>query len=123
MAAFGTMMRDMFGGIKDSLTSSAAKSFIAARITRYGNLTELRINSREKTILADVLLQGEAEPIRIEVSRYRIVIKDGEPLLMIEAVRASRAWLDNLLEDLLVGRELPVPSMALVALGGAVPAP
>jgi hypothetical protein len=123
MAAFGTMMRDMFGGIKDSLTSSAAKSFIAARITRYGNLTELRINSREKTILADVLLQGEPEPIRIEVSRYRIVIKDGEPLLMIEAVRASRAWLDNLLEDLLVGRELPVPSMALVALGGAVPAP
>jgi hypothetical protein len=123
MAAFSTMMRDMFGGIKDSLTSSAAKSFIAARITRYGNLTELRINSREKTILADVLLQGEAEPIRIEVSRYRIVMKDGEPLLMIEAVRASRAWLDNLLEDLLVGRELPVPSMALVALGGAVPAP
>lgn len=122
MAAFGTMMRDMFGGIKDSLTSSAAKSFIAARITRYGNLTELRINSREKTILADVMLQGEAEPIRIEVSRYRIVMKDGEPLLMIEAVRASRAWLDNLLEDLLVGRELPVPSMALVALGGAVPA-
>lgn len=112
----------MFGGIKDSLTSSAAKSFIASRITRYGKLTELRIRSRERTILADILLEGEDEPLRIEVVRYRIVTKNGEPMLTVEAVRASRPWLHNLLEDLLVGRELPVPSLALVALGAAEPA-
>jgi hypothetical protein len=115
------ILRHMFGGIKDSLTSSAAKSFIASRIARYGTLTELRINSREKTILADVLLEGEDAPIRIEVGRYRIAMKHGEPVLTVESVRASRAWLSNLLQDLVIGRELPLPSMALVALGGAEP--
>jgi len=111
--------RIMFGGIKDSLASSAAKSFIASRIARYGKLTELRIRSRERTIFTEVVLEGEAEPVRIEIGRYRIVMKDGESMLVVDEVRASRAWLDNLFQDLLVGRELPVPSVALIALGAA----
>jgi hypothetical protein len=110
---------NMFGGIKDSLASSAAKSLIASRIVRYGKLTELRIRSRERTIFAEVLLEGEEEPVRIEISRYRIVMKDGESLLLVEELRASRVWLDNLFQDLLVGRELPVPAVALIALGAA----
>jgi hypothetical protein len=112
----------MFGGIKDSLASSAAKSLIASRISRYGKLTELRIRSRERTIFAELLLQGEEELIRIEISRYRIISKGGENLLVIESVRATREWLHNLLEDLLVGRELAVPAVALVALGSPEPA-
>jgi len=111
--------RNMFGGIKDSLASSAAKSFIASRIVRYGKLTELRIRSRERTIFVELLLEGEEAPVRIEIGRYRIVMKDGEAMLVVDEVRASRAWLDNIFQDLLVGRELPVPSVALVALGGA----
>ncbi len=109
----------MFGGLKDSLTSSAAKSLLASRITRYAKLDELRIRSRERTIYAELVLEGESEAVKIEVGRYRIVAKGGENVMIVETVRASRPWMHNLLQDLLVGRELPVPGVALVALGGA----
>ena len=107
----------MFGGIKDSLTSSAAKRFMASRIGRYAKLMDLRIHSRERTITAELLLEGEEMPVRL-AGRYRIAGNGGEHTLTFEGVEASRAWLNNLLEDLLVGKPLPVPSMALLALGG-----
>jgi hypothetical protein len=111
--------RTMFGGIKDSLASSAAKSFIASKISRYGKLNELRIRSRDRSIFVELLLQGEEEPLRIEIARYRIVMRNGEAMMIVEEVRASRVWLHHALEDFLLGRELPVPAVALVALGGA----
>jgi len=107
----------MFNGIKDSLASSAAKSMIASRLDRYGKLTDLRIRSREKTISIELLLEGEEIPVRIEIERYRIIGKTGENALIIEQVSVSRPWLQNLLDDLIVGKPLPVPSVVLFALG------
>ena len=106
----------MFSSLKDSLSSSAAKSMIASRLERYGKLTDLRIRSRDKTIFAEVLLEGEEVPIGIQVERYRIIGKSGENAVVVEAVTASRPWLQNLLQDLLVDKPIPVPSVVLLAL-------
>lgn len=107
----------MFNALKDSLSSSAAKSLLASRVERYGKLTDLRIRSREKTISAELLLEGDAVPVVIEIGRYRITGKSGEHAVVVESISASRPWLQNLLEDLLVDRPLPVPSIVLLALG------
>lgn len=107
----------MFNSLKDSLSSSAAKSLLASRIDRYGKLTDLRIRSREKTISAELVLEGEEIPVTLRIERYRITGTSGEHSLVVEAVSASRPWLQNLLEDLLVGKPLPVPSILLLALG------
>lgn len=109
----------MFSGIKDSLTSSAAKSILASRLERYGVLNELRIRSREKTIHAEIALEGEELPVSVQIERYRIVAKGPENVLVVESVVASRPWLQNLLQDLLVGKPIPVPSLVLLALGKA----
>jgi hypothetical protein len=107
----------MFSGMKDSLTSSAAKSLLASRLARYGNLTDLRIRSREKSISAELLLEGDDVPITVRVERYRILSRNGEYVLVVDAVTASRVWVQNLLQDLWVGVPLPVPGVVLVALG------
>lgn len=107
----------MFNGLKDSLSSTAAKSLLASRIDRYGKLTELRIRSREKTVFVEILLEGEDEAVGIHIDRYRVIGKGGEPAVVVEAVTASRPWLQNLLQDLLVGKPLPVPAVVLLALG------
>lgn len=107
----------MFGGIKDSLTSSAAKSMLASRLDRYGKVTELRIRSREKSIALELILEGEEIPVGVLVERYRTIGKAGEHALVVEKVSASRPWLQNLLEDLLVDKPFPVPAIVLVALG------
>lgn len=107
----------MFNGLKDTLTSNAAKSMLASRLDRYGKLTDLRIRSREKTISAELLLEGEAVPVTIDIGRYRITGKSGEYALVVESISASRPWLENLLRDLLLEKPLPVPSIVLLALG------
>jgi hypothetical protein len=109
----------MFGGIKDSLASSAAKAMLGGRIERYGKLLDLRIRSREKTMGAVMLMAGEADEVRIEITRYRIVAGGGQHALVIEGVTASREWLQLLLEDFVVGKPIPIPSVATIALGAA----
>ncbi len=108
----------MLGSIKDSLASSAAKALLAGRIQRYGTLTELRIRSGEKTLAVEMLLTGEKEPIRIEVGRYRITGVSGAFKITLENVTATREWIQLLLEDFVVGKTFPIPSVAIVGLGG-----
>lgn len=107
----------MFSGLKDSLTSTAAKSLLASRLDRYAKLTDLRISSREKTISAELVLEGEAVPVAIQIGRYRVIGKSGDHALVVESISASRPWLQNLLQDLLVEKPLQVPSIVLIALG------
>ena len=107
----------MFSGIKDSLTSTAAKSMLASRFDRYAKLTDLRIRSRDKTITAELLLEGEEIPVTIQIDRYRITGTSGDHALVVETITASRPWLRNLLQDLLVDKSIPVPFVVLLALG------
>ncbi len=108
----------MFGSIKDSLSSTAAKSLLASRIDRYGVLTDLRIRSREKTISAELMLEGEETPVSIRIERYRIDGTSGAHTFTVEKLTTSRPWLQNLLDDLIVDKPMSVPSIVLIALGG-----
>ena len=85
---------------------------------RYGRLLDLRIHSRTRSLSAVVRLAGEREEITVEVGKYRIVGERGSHALVVERVSASREWIQLLLEDFVVGRRIPVPSLALLALGG-----
>lgn len=107
----------MFSGLKDTLTSAAAKSLLASRIDRYGKLTDLHLSSKEKTITAELVLEGEEVPVAIHIGRYRMGGEPGKYTLTVEELAVSRPWLQNLLEDLLVGKAFPVPSVLLLALG------
>lgn len=107
----------MFTGIKDSLASTAAKSLLASRLDRYARLTELKIRSREKSIAAELVLEGEEVPLSIAIGSYRLTGKSGDYALVVEEVSASRPWLQNLLQDLLVEKPLAIPPVVLIALG------
>ncbi len=107
----------MFSGIKDVLTSAAAKSLLASRIDRYGKLMDLRISSRDKTISAEVMLEGEDIPVAIHIGRYRVGGEAGKHTVTVENLSVSRPWLQNLLEDVLLNKPLPVPPVLLLALG------
>ena len=108
----------MLEGLRDGLASGAVKSLLGGRIERYGRLLDLRIHSRARSLSAVVLLAGEREEIAAEVGKYRIVGERGAHALVVDRVSASREWIQLLLEDFLVGKRLPIPSLALLALGG-----
>jgi hypothetical protein len=103
----------MFSGIRDSMV----KNLIASKISRYGKLTDLRLNSKDRTILLELWLEGEQSSLVVEILGYRLTGDANAPLLTIEKARASRPWLDLLMQDFLIGRPLPIPPMALLVLG------
>ncbi len=108
----------MFNGIRDTLSSSAVKSMLASKISRYCKLTDLRIRSKERTIHAELWLEGDPSPVTVDVLSYRIEGSSSAPLLTISEARVSRPWMEQLVRDTLIDRPLPIPTMALFVLGG-----
>lgn len=106
----------MFNDLKDKFTSKTGKTLIATMLQRYGKLLELQIQSREKMISLELLLEGEEKPISIIIERYQIREIEGESTIVIEKVKASRPWLENLLQDHLVGKTLNIPKFVALAL-------
>lgn len=66
---------------------------------------------------AEIVLVGESVPVTLEIGKYHITGTSGNHALVVDQVKASRPWLQNLLEDVLLGKPLPIPSLALIALG------
>lgn len=99
----------MFDAVKDSLTSRAARKFLAAKFARYGNLDDVRIDSRARRITLDLTLLGETAPTRIVVDNYLLTKVDGETHLTLTQCRCERPWLQHVLEDWVDGKSFPVP--------------
>jgi hypothetical protein len=106
----------VFTAAKDAVASHAARSYVNGLIKRYGEVRELKIDSRAKTVALVCELKGEAEPVRVNVEAYRIVAEGELKCVEITACSCSRVWLQNLLEDQVCGRRLKLPSWAAAAL-------
>jgi hypothetical protein len=83
-------------------------------LERYGNMSELKINTDDKKITLTLDLKGEDHPIYVE-AKYKLEhLECGEPLMKIEDVDFSREWLKNLFDDYVPKEnlEFPIPSNA-----------
>ena len=106
----------MFTAAKDAIASQAARSYVNGLIKRYGEVRELKIDSRAKTVQVVCALIGEAEPVNVNVEAYRIVAEGELRFVEITKCSCSRVWLQNLLEDQVCGRRLKLPVWAASAL-------
>jgi hypothetical protein len=71
-------------------------------------MTRLDVDKESKTINADLDLKGEKEGIRITLSNYRLIQKEGKnPLFEPGAIEVSREWLDALLKTLVKTGVIP----------------
>ncbi len=106
----------MFTEAKDAMASRGAQVYLNSLIAPYGRLTELRINSRVRSIEGVCLLHGESSPIAITVSSYVIEEVGSKRVLRVLQCSSSREWAQALLRNLVEGRSLELPSWAAAAL-------
>jgi hypothetical protein len=106
----------MFTAAKDAIASQAARSYVNGLIKRYGEVKDLKIDSRAKTVAVVCELLGEAEPVVVGIDGYRVENEAGNHFLEITACSCSREWLQNLIEDRVRGQRFPLPSWAAAAL-------
>ena len=106
----------MFTAAKDALSSHAARNYVNGLIKRYGEVSELKIDSRKKSVEIVCVLIGESEPVAVRIESYRVDSDGTKSFVEITALTCSRPWLNNLLEDHARGRRLELPSWAAAAL-------
>jgi len=77
-------------------------------LKKYGKVTKLEIDKENKTISADLDLNGEKESVQIRLSNYRLIQEDGKnPVFEIVAIEVSREWIDSLLKTLVKSSVIP----------------
>ena len=107
---------DLFGKVKDGLRSGRdmsasmlARRLLQQRFSKYGQVTRLQLDSKNKQIHAEVLLTGEQEPLTIAVHRYEIVVQGADQCFIVREASASRSWMNHALNDFVIGRSFSIP--------------
>ena len=106
------MARNMgfFTDSKDRLVASFALPMLNnAWLKPYGQATDLKINSNNKTLEITVKLHGENSPIRLEVQDYELTQESGKTFVVLKSVTTSREWMTELAKNFLVGKRLDIP--------------
>lgn len=100
------------GATKDKLVEAAAKAFLNGKVSEFGTITALNLNSRARTASITAELKGEAVPVQIDVQAFEIQELDGEPHLRVLSVTTNREWLTCALKQYLVGKAIKIPGGA-----------
>jgi hypothetical protein len=105
-----------FTSLKEKGIAIAVKGMINREIEGIGEVTELGIDTTEKTIHATLDLKGEPSPVEVNVGAYSVSEKDGKVYLKVKKVKASREWITAVLNKYAVGQPLEVPHAARLLL-------
>jgi hypothetical protein len=103
-------LKNAIKGGKDSAISSAMKILAQKHVSGFANINTIEIDSSNRSLMAEVLLKGESEPIVLTVVGYEIITKGEKRLFVPHEVSASRQWIDALAKEYLQGRAFEIPA-------------
>ncbi len=99
----------MLKKIKDSALSKGAKIAINNYIKEYGKMLKLNLDSKQKSIELEVMLDGENEPLHVKVNHYKLSQENGCYYLVAEDIVTSRAWINTVATQYLHGQKFEIP--------------
>jgi len=96
---------------KDRLISSRIKQELNIQFARYGQVLDVKLNTREQSVQLSISLKGEPEPITVNIGKYSFVRENGQLWLTIDTatIEASKEWLALVLQDQVGRQRLPIP--------------
>jgi hypothetical protein len=105
-------LRRVLRGSKDAALAFGARTYFNSRLRRIGEMTELSIDTKKRTLHVRLELRGEAAPIEIHVSKYDLKKSGTATILTIVEATASREWLAEALLEFVSGRSFKLPASA-----------
>ncbi len=95
---------------KDWLIEKAGMALLNQAVLKpYGTLTRLKLDTAARTIEADVELNGETQPVNLQVREYELRETEGRATVVLKDIHTSRAWLTTLMKDFVVDKEFKLP--------------
>jgi hypothetical protein len=102
---------DSLADSKDRFISARIKQELNVQLVRYGQVLEVKLNTREQSVEVSLDLKGEPNPITVKIGKYSFIKENGGLWLTVDSqtITTSREWLTLLLQDQAGHRRLPVP--------------
>ena len=96
---------------KDRLISSRIKQELNIQFARYGQVLDVKLNTREQSVQLSLSLKGEPEPVTVNIGKYSFLRENGQLWLTIDSgtIDASKEWLALVLQDQVGRQRLPIP--------------
>ncbi len=99
----------MLKGFKDIAISKGLQVTANNLIQEYGRVLKLNVNSQDKSIDLEVMLEGELEPISVKIGRYTVTEENGKKFITVDNIETSRAWLNKVANNFLNGKRFALP--------------
>ncbi len=103
-------LKNVLVSLKEGAVEAGAKAWINQQIQNFGTVTNLVINSRQKTIFIEAALKGEPGPIKVNISDYELVQTAKATYIVLKRIEASREWVSAVLQEYVAGQRLQVPA-------------
>jgi hypothetical protein len=95
---------------KDWIIERAGMALLNQAVLKpYGTLTRLKLDTTARTIEADVELNGETQPVNLQVREYELRETEGRATVVLKDIHTSREWLTTLMNNFVVDREFNLP--------------
>jgi hypothetical protein len=96
---------------KDRLIGERIKHELNTQLARYGEVLDVKLNTREQSVRLSIKLKGEPDPITVNIGKYALIKEDAQLWLTVDSqsIQASREWLTLLLQDQAGRQRLPIP--------------
>ena len=98
----------MFKKIKDKGLSKAAQVAINNYIKEFGEVVQLELDSQQKSMEMEIVLNGEVEPLKLKVGEYALIKEKDSYFLKVNKIQASREWINTLSTKYLNGKKFPI---------------
>lgn len=93
------------------VASAAGRQVLATRLKPYGDMMNFQVDPGAKTIALEILLKGEKDPVRLTLSGYELrTDAQGKTTLTFAGATASREWIETLVREFVLGREIELPA-------------
>ena len=86
---------------KDFGSEVGAKFKFNNKYQRYGQMTNIQIDSTAKTLHVELELKGESTSLKIDVASYQLSTESGETFIELGEIKTSREWINQLISDYL----------------------
>ena len=102
---------DSLADSKDRLISERIKQELNTHLARYGEVLDVKLNTRERSVQLSIKLKGEPDPTTVNIGKYELVKEDTKLWVTFhsQSIQASREWLTLLLQDQAGRHRLPIP--------------
>ena len=110
------MLNSLANALKQRALEAAVKTLINQKIKAFGSVTSLQIDSKQRTVSAQLALKGETQPITIKIGAYEVTQENGGTCISFQNLQASKEWIGNVLNEYVAGRRFKVPGVVKMAL-------